>query len=134
MKDLAEVIAKYESTMLRFSFHEVMHLLDTFLREINKHWTANIKVMEGDFEHNATLKQALADNFHMLRIATVLVHPVAPRGTELIFEYLGLNDESFWSWKRIREPIYAFMNDPETHRLKELPPRFDFFPKHPSQF
>jgi methionyl-tRNA synthetase len=132
--DINETIAKYERTMMRFSFHELMNVLDTFLRDINKHWTTNIKTMEGDFENDAALRQALADNFHMIRIATVLLHPVAPKGTELIFEYLNLSDNSFFSWNRIDEPLYSFMKEPANHVIKELPPRFDFFPKHPSQF
>ena len=134
LNEIAEVTAKYEKSMRQFVFHEVMSILDNYLRDINKHWTTHLKVMAGDFENNPALKQALADNFHMMRIATLLLHPIAPCGTELIFEYLGMKDPSFWSWERITAPIYAFMDDPENHVLKELPPRFDFFPKHQSQF
>ncbi len=68
----------------------------------------------------------------MVRAAAVLMHPIAPAGTEMIREYLQVGPE-FWSWGRVFEPIYAFMSDPAGHRLKTLEPRVDFFPKHPSQ-
>lgn len=70
--------------------------------------------------------------FHMLRTSTVLMHPIAPGGTELICDYLNLG-RGFWSWDSIFETVYFFMDDPETHTLKYLEPRTDFFKKHPSQ-
>jgi len=76
--------------------------------------------------------QVLADTFHMVRTAAVLMHPLAPQGTEMIREYLRLGEE-FWSWDRIFEPIYSFMDDPYNHKLKFLEPRVDFFKKHPRQ-
>ena len=57
---------------------------------------------------------------------------MAPRGTEMILEYLQL-DESFWSWDRIFDTMADF-TDGEDHRLKFLEPRVDFFKRHPSQF
>ena len=68
----------------------------------------------------------------MVRTATVLMHPIAPKGTEMILEYLNLGEE-FWNWERIFDTIYDFMEDPENHKLKFLEPRVDFFEKHPSQ-
>jgi methionyl-tRNA synthetase len=50
----------------------------------------------------------------------------------MIKEYLNL-DREFWSWETIFEPVYAFINRMDTHRLKYLAPRTDFFKKHPSQ-
>jgi methionyl-tRNA synthetase len=125
--------ARYEDLMLRQSFHEVMGALDTFLREINRHWTQNIRSTEVDFAGDPALVQHVIDNLHMIKVATILLHPVAPRGTELIREYLQFGEE-FWSWKSIHEPISMAAAGGAAHRIKELPPRFDFFPKHPSQF
>jgi methionyl-tRNA synthetase len=68
----------------------------------------------------------------MLRTATVLVHPIAPKGTEMVREYLNL-DESFWNWDHIFDTVYDFMPDPSQHKLKFLEPRIDFFIKLPSQ-
>jgi methionyl-tRNA synthetase len=124
---------RYEDLMLRQSFHEVMGVLDTYIREINRHWTQNIRSTDVDFAGDQSLVQHLVDNLHMIKIATVLLHPVAPRGTELIREYLDFGEE-FWSWKSIHEPISLGSQSGAGHRLKELPQRFDFFPKHPSQF
>ena len=84
-------------------------------------------------EDNELRKQTLIDAFHMLRVAAVLTHPVAPMGTELLVSYLGF-DEDFFSWERIFDTVYDFCEDKENHQLKTLEPRFDFFPKHPSQF
>ena len=126
-------VDRYEDLMLRQSFHEVMGVLDTTIREINRHWTQNIRSTDVDFAGDPALVQHLIDNLHMIKIATVLLHPVAPRGTELIREYLD-RDEDFWSWKSIHDPISVASQNGSGHRLKELPQRFDFFPKHPSQF
>jgi len=80
----------------------------------------------------ALRQQALIDAFHMLRVAAVLMHPIAPEGTEMIREYLNVGEE-FWSWDRVFDPLYAFMKNPAEHKLKVLEPRVDFFKKHPSQ-
>ena len=68
----------------------------------------------------------------MLRTAIALMHPIAPEGTEMICEYLNLGSQIL-SWDNIFEPLYFFMKDPEKHKLKHLPPRTDFFKKHPHQ-
>jgi methionyl-tRNA synthetase len=68
----------------------------------------------------------------MIRTAAVLMHPIAPRGTEMIAEYLNFN-EKFWSWDYIFENIYFFMDNPKKYELKRLEPKVDFFKKHESQ-
>jgi methionyl-tRNA synthetase len=68
----------------------------------------------------------------MVRTATILAHPIAPKGTEMVREYLKL-DDSFWNWDHIFDTVYDFMADPSNHKLKFLEPRIDFFIKHPSQ-
>lgn len=128
-----QAVQRYGDLMQNFAFHEVMALLDTFIRSINQHWTTHLRVMAGDFANDASLRQALADNTHLIKVATVLLHPIAPRGTATILEMLDFRDSSFWSWARIHDPITSFYADPAQARVKELPPRFDFFPRHPSQ-
>jgi methionyl-tRNA synthetase len=108
-----------------------MSLMDTYIRNINKLWSKNMKLAEESGE-TAQIAQVLIDGFHMVRTAAVLMHPIAPEGTEMIREYLQM-DESFWNWERIFEPVYAFMEDPQEHPLRFLEPRIDFFKKHPSQ-
>ena len=108
-----------------------MNLMDTYIRNINKYWSKNMK--QSEKENNEILrKQTLIDTFHMVRVATVLMHPIAPAGTEMICEYLNF-DREFWNWDRIFDTIYDFMINKESHSLKFLEPRVDFFKKHESQ-
>lgn len=126
-----KTILEYERLMYRCEFHQVMNLMDTYIRNANKYWSKNMR--EADDKDNSTIRQqTLVDAFHMMRTAAVLMHPIAPEGTEMILEYLGFGDE-FWNWDRIFEPIYAFIENPAEHKLKFLEPRIDFFRKHPSQ-
>ena len=89
------------------------------------------KALNGDYSDKEQLKQSLANLFYMIRIAGVLLHPMAPFGTEKLREYLEV-DERIWSWDTIFEPLTYFTG--ENHKLKFLPPRTDFFTRHESQF
>lgn len=131
LEEANKVIFEFERLICKYEFHQVMNLMDTYIRNINKAWSKNMKQAEESGD-NSQIAQVLADAFHMVRTAAVLMHPIAPEGTEMIREYLRM-DEAFWSWEKIFEPVYAFMKDPAEHRLKFLEPRVDFFKKHPSQ-
>ena len=50
--------------------------------------------------------------FYLLRMCAVLMHPVAPAGTQMIADYLGFGDE-FWSWEHIFEGNEAFCTPDE---------------------
>lgn len=131
LEDACNTILEYERLMYQCDFHLVMNLMDTYIRNANKYWSRSMK--EADDKNNDDLRlQVLADTFHMVRTAAVLMHPIAPEGTEMIRDYLRLGEE-FWSWDRIFDPVYAFMDNPQEHKLKFLEPRVDFFKKHPSQ-
>lgn len=131
IKEANETILEYERLMYRVEFHQVMNLMDSYIRNMNKYWSKIIR--EADTQNNDDLRlQLLADTFHMVRTAAVLMHPIAPEGTEMIREYLNVGEE-LWSWDRIFDPIYTFMDNPKEHKLKFLEPRVDFFKKHPSQ-
>ena len=124
------VILDFEETMYGHEFHQAMSIAGAYIREINQRWSRNNPFYD---DCDPTVRrQALVNAFHMVRVAVVLMHPVAPEGTEKVREYLGLGEE-FWSWDRIFEPLYAFMENPAEHPLKFLEPRVDFFEKHPSQ-
>jgi methionyl-tRNA synthetase len=131
LEESKRTVLEFERLMSRFVFHQVTNLMDTYLRNINKYWAKNIKEAENNND-DALRLQTLVDTFHMVRTAAVLMHPIAPEGTEMIREYLNLGEE-FWSWDSIFEPVYSFMDNPYEHRLKFLEPRVDFFKKHPSQ-
>ena len=123
-----ETILKYEQYMYLHQFHAVMETMDKYIRGITKHWAENTsKGTDTEID-----PQVLIDSFHMVRVATVLMHPIAPRGTEMVREYLKVGEE-FWSWERVFDTLYEFMDDPSTHDFKTLEPRVDFFEKHPSQ-
>jgi len=65
--------------MYKCEFHSIMNLLDTYLRNINKYWANNIR--QADQNNDANLRaRTLINAFHMVRTATVLVHPIAPKG------------------------------------------------------
>ena len=132
LREAQETVLEYERHMCCHEFHAVMSVLDVYIRGVNKYWVANMKAAEAGGD-NELRRKVLVNAVHMVRTAAVLTHPIAPQGTEMLREYLGL-DESFWSWERICEPVYAFMADPENHTIKTLEPRVDFFAKHPSQF
>ena len=81
---------------------------------------------------------ALVDAFTELRVATVLMHGVVPAGCELICEHFDVDPVAFFSWDNIFASTDEFVESlgekPGDHRVKPLPPRFDFFSKHESQY
>ena len=126
LHDAKETILKYEHAMYKFEFHTIMNLMDSYIRSANKFWAKNIKETENDEEKRT---QTLIDTLHMVKTAMTLMHPIAPRGTELLCEYLGF-DKSIWSWDNIFDTFTDICKSKgETeHRMKFLEPRFDFFP------
>ena len=144
-----KTLARYERTMAKAELHTIMQIMDEFIRWSNKRWSAGIKRIEtgvaAEGADEATLaalaadrRQLLVDCFYLLRVCTLLMHPVAPRGCEMICEYLQVAPEMLFTW----DAPFADMGElcpPESvaagvHPVKELPPRTDFFPAHPSQF
>jgi methionyl-tRNA synthetase len=125
-----KAILDYEAAMAEQDFPQVVVILDEWARAINSRWSRNDPYKDGCAPD--VRRQALIDAFHMVRVGAVLLHPIAPAGTERIREYLNVGPD-FWSWDRVFEPVYAFMAEPAAHRLRVLEPRHDFFEKHPSQ-
>ncbi|MBE6841301.1 MAG: methionine--tRNA ligase [Ruminococcus sp.] len=126
-----KAVLDYERFMYRFEFHQATYVLDTYIRKASKYMVKNLG--DADKTENDELRRkTLVNVFHIIRTAAVLLHPMAPNGTEMILEYLGL-DESFWSWDRIFDTIADFTGGKE-YKLKFLEPRVDFFKRHPSQF
>lgn len=127
-KECVKTILKYEKLMSQTKFHMVTYELDTFIRNINKHWLLHAKESNKD-----EMKQAIIDCLHMCKIAMVLLHPIAPNSCEKLAKFLKLNDNVF-SWEKIEYPIYEFVEDKEKYIPEFLEPKQDFFKKHPSQF
>ncbi len=131
LADAKKAILDYERFLYRFEFHQATYVLDSYIRRASKYMVKNLN--EADKSGDETLRRhTLIQVFHMIRTAAVLLHPMAPDGTEKILEYLRL-DRSFWSWDRIFETLADFTGG-EDWELKFLEPRTDFFTRHPSQF
>ncbi len=128
VQEAEKAVLEFERHMSKFAFHQCTYVLDSYIRNGSKYMSKNIIVDSDDKEK---LSQALANLFYMIRIAGVLLHPLAPFGTEKLREYLDV-DERIWSWNTILEPLTYFTG--ENHKLKFLPPRTDFFTRHESQF
>ena len=131
LADAKKAVLDYERFMYRFEFHQATYVLDSYIRKASKYMAKNLG--DADKNEDAELRRrTLVNVFHMIRTAAVLLHPMAPKGTEMILEYLQL-DDSFWSWDRIFDSISSF-TDGKDSKLKFLEPRVDFFTRHPSQF
>lgn len=128
VQEAEKAVLEFERHMSKFAFHQCTYVLDSYIRNGSKYMSKNIIVDSDDKEK---LSQTLANLFYMIRIAGVLLHPLAPFGTEKLREYLDV-DERIWSWNTILEPLTYFTG--ENHKLKFLPPRTDFFTRHESQF
>ena len=140
------VLHEYDVTMYKAELHSIMSQMDQFIRWANKYWSDGIKDAEdaaGDSAMNddAVLemrRQLLTDCFYLLRVITLCMHPVVPRGTEKICDYLDFDSADFFSWN------YDFESNDELcgaseitmgyHVIRELPPKTDFFRKHDSQY
>ena len=127
----------YDELMHKVELHSVMSLCDEFIRWSNKWWADGIKRAEesGDVEER---RQVLLDSFYLLRVATLLMHPIVPVGCEKICDYLSFDFDDFFSWNydfdNNDELCPAIETDCGCHRVQPLPPRFDFFRKHESQY
>ncbi len=128
LADAKKAVLEFERHMSKFAFHQCTYVLDSYIRNGSKYMSKNITAEPDDMEK---LKQTLANLFHIIKTAGILLHPLAPFGTEKLREYLQV-DENIWSWDNIFEPLTFFTG--ENHKLKFLPPRTDFFTKHESQF
>lgn len=134
--EVYKVMSTYDETMYKVDLHTIMSLMDEFIRYANKYWSSNIKVAQQK-EDDELRRQVLIDSFFLLRVATLLMHPIVPRGTEKICDYLNFEFEDFFSWNydfdSMEELCNAIELDEKRHRVRDLPPRTDFFKFHPSQ-
>ncbi|WP_428978392.1 methionine--tRNA ligase [Curtanaerobium respiraculi] len=129
-------MSRYERFMHRVELHSIMSLMDDFIRYANKWWSDGIRRAQND-EDEALRRQVLVDSFYLLRIATLLMHPVVPQGTEKICDYLNFDFAEFFSWNYDFESMDELCGAAELgegrHLVLELPPKADFFRPHPSQ-
>lgn len=132
-----QAILAFEQAMHTFELHHALGVCDEFLRAANKRWSDASKAAR-NAEDDKLMTQALVDAFHELRAATVLMHGIVPSGCEKICEHFAIAPEVFFSWEHIFETcdelVAELGEQAGTHAIKVLPPRFDFFEKHPSQY
>jgi methionyl-tRNA synthetase len=134
--DATQTILGFEAAMYRTELHTAFDAASEFIRRANKYWSDAIREAGEDL---GARREVLTSAFYLLRVATVLMHPFVPRGCELIFEKLGFeaSAQEFFSWEHIAEGNEYFFSPADRagggHPLPELPPRFDFFERHPSQ-
>ena len=132
-----EALLDYEERMHKVELHRVMSLCDEFIRWSNKWWADGIKRAE-EADDVGVRRQVLVDSFYLLRVACLLMHPIVPAGCEKICDYLSFGFDDFFSWNydfdSNEELCPAMEIDAGVHRIHELPPRFDFFRKHESQY
>ncbi|MCL2529747.1 MAG: class I tRNA ligase family protein, partial [Coriobacteriia bacterium] len=137
LDDAKKTYEAYEWAMYRCELHTAFDLASEFIRRANKYWSDAIRDA-GDASE--ARKAVLASAFYLLRIGMVLMHPMVPRGCELIYKHLNftVSLEEYFSWEHINKGNEFFFSPTciknGGHPLRELPPRFDFFQRHPSQF
>ena len=126
----------FEVAMYLTNLAGAMHVADDFIRAANKRWSDASKAAKNACDDDAYVA-ALRDAFHELKCAALLMHPAVPAGWEKIREQLGIDAERLFSWDNASltfDELLATMGErPGEHAVVELPPRFDFFERHPSQ-
>ncbi|MBN2899577.1 MAG: class I tRNA ligase family protein [Clostridia bacterium] len=129
---MEKAVYEYERNMAQHEFHRVIITLDNVIRKLSKYWSREMKIADAE-DNNAMRLQVLADMFYGVKVCLTLLHPVVPTSSENVKDYLGL-DDSLWSWDHILESIQAHYEDKDSHTVKEIPAKFDFFVNHESFF
>ncbi len=120
-------LLKYEKAMMEHKFHLCIYELDSFLRNINKFWTKNFSQDDKTLEANV-----IVNTLHYIKVAMIMLHPVAPSGIENLAKMLKVK-ENIFDYDRANEPIYNFFESKENHKPEFIEAKFDFFKKHKSQ-
>lgn len=127
--ELKNHILNYERFMAERKFHQVINVVDVLVRNINKYW---VKEVNEALENKEKLADLIATTLEQIRVANILLHPIAPKGTENVADYLGFKD-GWNNWDYIFENVYTLFPDKNNHKLKTLKEKEDFFKKHPTQ-
>ncbi len=134
LKDAEDAILKYERHMSKYEFHRVVDILDSYIRNANKAIVKNMAEAEKE-ENMEKINQVLVDSLHMIKTISILSHPITVDGSNMVLEYLNLTakEKEYFSWENIFDDIYKLV-DSESHELKFLEPKVDFFAKLDSQY
>lgn len=130
-----EATLAFERTVYDMDFHGALAAVEEFCRAANKRWDAASKAAGYDAE---AYVGALANAFAELRTTALLMHAAVPAGCDLVAEHMGFSERDFFGWEHAletpRQLAASLGEDPSGHEIVELPPRFDFFRKHESQY
>ena len=124
-------VLEYERHMYNHDFHRITYVLDSLIRDVNKHWVNNVKIAEKEENHELRT-QILVDCMYGVKVITTLLHPIAPTGCDMVKEYLGVDDR-IYDWNHIFEDLSDWISV-EQHVFKFLEPKVDFFKKPECQF
>ena len=129
---------EYERLMHGVQLHASLTCADAFIRYANKYWADGIARAQNE-DDAALRREVLVDSCYLLWVATLLMHPIVPAGCELICDELRFDREAFFSWQHSFASLEELFSADEReagngHAICELPPRFDFFRKHDSQY
>lgn len=129
LADCKKTILDVERFMHDQKFHQVFNALDVFVRNINKYWVKEI--------NNANDTQALANltanTLQMIFVANTLLHPIAPKGSENVADYIGLDKNKCFDWNNIFKTIYDVLDESRNGQMTFLKEKEDFFKRHQSQ-
>ena len=131
-----QALLDFEARMYVLDFPGAMRVAENCIRDANKRWSDASKAARNAGDADA-YRAALVDAFAALRVAAILMHPAVPAGCQMICDYFGFAPGVFFSWENaflsLDELTELVGEKPGEHQVRELPPRTDFFSKHPSQ-
>lgn len=117
-------ILDYERNMYNHKFHVCSNNIDSFVRNINKYFQAQMQKAT-DYEDKC---KVIYNTLSMCRVACLLLHPFVPSGSEKVASYLGFN-EKWHNWEYAFAPLEEFYNSNENY-IKPIESKFDFFTKN----
>ena len=140
-----QALLRYDELMFKVELHTIMAHLDAYLRAANKRWATAMSTLAAQEQaaQEAASASASADACQQLRVQTLndalyqlwvsclMMEPIAPFGCQKICDFLNFDAASFFSWNHNFESVAELCCERDvvegTHRVQELPARFDFF-------
>ncbi len=133
VENAQKALLDYDACMQKVELHSAFGVSENFIRYAQKYWADGAKDLSDSDDENVRA-QLLCDCTYMTWISALLMHGFAPVGCELICDYFNVEPHKFFDWDKDFVSLKELFGDVESFSLREIPPRFDFFPKHESQF
>ena len=129
MEECKKTILNVERFMYDKKYHQVFNALDVFIRNINKMW---VKEINGCIA-NEKLAKLTVNTTQMVYVANTLLHPVVPKSSENVADYIGFDKEKCFDWNYIFDNFNEVLDKTKSRKLKFLKEREDFFKRHEYQ-